>query len=65
MKQQERSQLPEAAAANSEKDAVLILKDCIQQDHALEHELTAKQVLKKHPVLVWWCFYWSLAAVGW
>ena len=31
----------------------------------LEHELTLKEVFKHHKVLVWWCFYWAMAAVGW
>jgi hypothetical protein len=37
----------------------------IHADHSLEHETTIKQVLQRYPALVWWCFYWAMAAVGW
>ncbi|CAM1502765.1 Fc.00g075410.m01.CDS01 [Cosmosporella sp. VM-42] len=30
-----------------------------------EHDLTLKQVLRNHPALVWWSFYWAMAGVGW
>ncbi|KAK2594321.1 hypothetical protein QQS21_007966 [Conoideocrella luteorostrata] len=39
--------------------------ETVRIDHQLEHELTVKDVFKKHPSLVWWSFYWSMAAVGW
>ncbi|KAJ3479082.1 hypothetical protein NLG97_g8412 [Lecanicillium saksenae] len=44
---------------------VLQTKDALRQDNQVEHELTVKQVLTKHPVLVWWIFYWAMAGVGW
>ncbi|VTT83770.1 unnamed protein product [Fusarium fujikuroi] len=37
----------------------------VEADRQAEHELTLKQCFQKHPAIVWWCFYWSIAAVGW
>ena len=37
----------------------------VQVDHALEHDLTLKDVFRQHPKMIWWCFYWAMAAVGW
>lgn len=37
----------------------------VQVDHNLEHELTLRDVFKNHLPLVWWCFYWAMAAIGW
>lgn len=37
----------------------------VQVDHNLEHELTLRDVFKKHPSMIWWCFYWAMAAIGW
>lgn len=31
----------------------------------IEHQMTLKDVFTKHPVIVWWAFYWAMAAVGW
>lgn len=31
----------------------------------LEHDLTLADVFRRHKMLVWWCFYWAMAAVGW
>ncbi|TQV96367.1 hypothetical protein V2A60_003220 [Cordyceps javanica] len=44
---------------------VLQMKDALREDNKAEHELTVKQVLKAHPILVWWIFYWAMAGVGW
>ncbi|UKZ74683.1 hypothetical protein TrVFT333_002353 [Trichoderma virens FT-333] len=30
-----------------------------------EHELTIANICKRHKLVVWWCFYWAMAAVGW
>lgn len=30
-----------------------------------EHDLTLKQVFRNHKALVWWSFFWAMAAVGW
>ncbi|KAF6823973.1 maltose permease [Colletotrichum plurivorum] len=30
-----------------------------------EHELTVRDVFKNHKAIVWWCFYWAMAAIGW
>lgn len=44
---------------------VLQAKEALREDNKAEHELTVRQVLKGHPVLVWWIFYWAMAGVGW
>ncbi|EGX89337.1 maltose permease [Cordyceps militaris CM01] len=44
---------------------VLQTKDALRHDNKAEHELTVKQVLKSHPILVWWIFYWAMAGVSW
>ncbi|KAL6890039.1 maltose permease [Trichoderma evansii] len=30
-----------------------------------EHELTIAEIWKSHKLVIWWCFYWAMAAVGW
>lgn len=30
-----------------------------------EHDLTLQEVFKNHKLVVWWCFFWAMAAVGW
>ncbi|KAI6365780.1 hypothetical protein MCOR25_005269 [Pyricularia grisea] len=30
-----------------------------------EQELTLREVFKNHKIIVWWCFYWAMCAVGW
>ncbi|KAF9878858.1 maltose permease [Colletotrichum karsti] len=30
-----------------------------------ELDLTVKEVFKNHKAIVWWCFYWAMAAIGW
>ncbi|KAH7368177.1 maltose permease [Plectosphaerella cucumerina] len=30
-----------------------------------EHDLTLGEVFKNHKLIVWWCFYWAMAAIGW
>ncbi|KAJ3950306.1 uncharacterized protein N0V96_001450 [Colletotrichum fioriniae] len=30
-----------------------------------EHDLTVREVFKNHKAIVWWCFYWAMAAIGW
>ncbi|TDZ67823.1 Major facilitator-type transporter ecdC [Colletotrichum trifolii] len=30
-----------------------------------EHDLTLREVFKNHKTIVWWCFYWAMAAIGW
>jgi hypothetical protein len=29
------------------------------------NELTLRKVLRDHPALVWWSFYWAMAGVAW
>ncbi|KAK4233172.1 maltose permease [Achaetomium macrosporum] len=30
-----------------------------------EHELTLADLFRNHKPVVWWCFFWAMAAVGW
>lgn len=30
-----------------------------------EHELTIAEIWKSQKLVIWWCFYWAMAAVGW
>lgn len=30
-----------------------------------EHDLTLREVFKHHKLIIWWCFYWAMCAVGW
>jgi hypothetical protein len=30
-----------------------------------EHELTLTDLFRNHKAVVWWCFFWAMAAVGW
>ncbi|OLN87250.1 General alpha-glucoside permease 4 [Colletotrichum chlorophyti] len=30
-----------------------------------ELDLTVRDVFKNHKAIVWWCFYWAMAAIGW
>ncbi|KAM0420260.1 hypothetical protein ACHAPT_011918 [Fusarium lateritium] len=39
--------------------------DVVNADRQAEHDLTLKQVLRHHPALVGWSFYWAIAAIGW
>lgn len=39
--------------------------ETVRTYHLLEHELTIKDVFNRHPALIWWSFYWSMAGVGW
>lgn len=41
------------------------LKGGLQMDRQEEQTLTIRQAIRDHPALVWWSFYWSMAAVGW
>lgn len=38
-----------------------VASNAIQQ----EHDLTLRDVFKNHKSIVWWCFFWAMAAVGW
>ncbi|CAG7556450.1 unnamed protein product [Fusarium equiseti] len=39
--------------------------NALQADRQAEHELTLKQCFRQHPKIILWCFYWSIAAIGW
>ena len=41
------------------------LKGNMHSDREEEQALTLHQAIKDHPALVWWSFYWAMAAVGW
>ena len=47
------------------RDSVLHEKEIIRADNELEHQLSLKDVFVRHPILVWWSFYWAMAGVGW
>jgi hypothetical protein len=34
-------------------------------DNFFEHEQTVFQVIRGHPVLIWWAFFFSVSAIGW
>ena len=51
--------------AETEKPEILVKQEAVRTDHNLEHELTVKYLFRKHPALIWWCFFWGMAAVGW
>ena len=52
-------------ASNPKSEDLVFKHEAISTDHNLEHETTVKHVFKNHPALVWWCFYWAMAAIGW
>ncbi|KAL1600758.1 hypothetical protein SLS60_007146 [Paraconiothyrium brasiliense] len=50
--------------SNELKHSVTETKGAIA-DNINEHQLTLKEVWKKHPALIGWSFYWSMCAIGW
>jgi hypothetical protein len=40
-------------------------KSALINDRISEHEQTVLQVLRGHPVLIWWAFFFSVSAIGW
>ncbi|KAI1010011.1 hypothetical protein LB503_011408 [Fusarium chuoi] len=38
--------------------------DQIQVANANEHNLTFKDIARKHPKIIWWSFFWCMCAVG-
>lgn len=40
-------------------------KSALINDSFLEHEQTVFQVIRNHPVLIWWAFFFSVSAIGW
>lgn len=40
-------------------------KSALITDNYLEHEQTVFQVIRGHPVLVWWAFFFSVSAIAW
>ncbi|KAL2208247.1 maltose permease [Sarocladium strictum] len=57
--------LEKSDAKMGKPESIAIKEEALQVDHSLEHEINVKQVFRNHPALVWWCFYWAMAAVGW
>ncbi|KAH7201512.1 general substrate transporter [Fusarium oxysporum] len=39
--------------------------DQIQVANANEHNLTFRDVARRHPKIIWWSFFWCMCAVGW
>jgi hypothetical protein len=40
-------------------------KSALIRDNNFEHEQTVLQVIRGHPVLIWWAFFFSVSAIGW
>jgi hypothetical protein len=40
-------------------------KAALMNDNFFEHEQTVWQVIRSHPVLIWWAFFFSVSAIGW
>jgi hypothetical protein len=40
-------------------------KSALISDNNFEHEQTVLQVIRGHPVLIWWAFFFSVSAIGW
>jgi hypothetical protein len=40
-------------------------KSALIRDNNFEHEQTVLQVIRSHPVLIWWAFFFSVSAIGW
>jgi hypothetical protein len=40
-------------------------KSALITDNFFEHEQTVYQVIRGHPVLVWWAFFFSVSAIAW
>jgi hypothetical protein len=40
-------------------------KSALMSDNFFEHEQTVFQVIRSHPVLIWWAFFFSVSAIGW
>ncbi|KAL4865303.1 hypothetical protein BDV12DRAFT_211098 [Aspergillus spectabilis] len=40
-------------------------KSALISDNIFEHEQTVLQVIRSHPVLIWWAFFFSVSAIGW
>ncbi|KAH8172507.1 sugar transporter domain-containing protein [Sarocladium implicatum] len=59
------SDLEHRETSSSKPEIVAVKEQALQADHNLEHETTVKQVFRNHPQMVWWCFYWAMASVGW
>ncbi|KFA56682.1 hypothetical protein S40293_06223 [Stachybotrys chartarum IBT 40293] len=39
--------------------------DAVDADRQEEHDLTLRQLFRRHPAIVGWSFFWAMAAVGW
>ncbi|KAJ4286211.1 hypothetical protein N0V88_008074 [Collariella sp. IMI 366227] len=40
-------------------------KSAVVSDNLYEHEQTVFQVIRSHPALIWWAFFFSVSAIGW
>lgn len=57
---QEHIELTDTKDINDVKDA-----DTVERANELEKQVTIRDVLRNHPRLAWWIFFWAMAAVGW
>jgi len=45
--------------------STMIDKAALRADRIDEEGLTFRYVARHHPALVWWSFFYAMAAVGW
>lgn len=54
------------AAASDNHDTESNLKSAVAATaNQQEHELTLGDLFRNHKAVIWWCFFWAMAAVGW
>jgi hypothetical protein len=46
-------------------DATATAKSAVISDNIFEHQQTVLQVIRSHPSLIWWAFFFSVSAIGW
>ncbi|KAL3442223.1 general substrate transporter [Aspergillus insuetus] len=46
-------------------DANATAKSAVINDNIFEHQQTVWQVIRSHPALIWWAFFFSVSAIGW
>jgi hypothetical protein len=46
-------------------DANATAKSAVINDNIYEHQQTVLQVIRSHPALIWWAFFFSVSAIGW
>lgn len=53
------------ATATAVENVASETNSAVPRPGGAEHELTLRKVLRNHPALVWWSFYWAMAGVAW